>query len=193
VRGSNRKTLERQQKRFFGIRLLIFGLIFLHAAHCGKPPTFAMEGYYFLSAPDEKMAAVENPKVMAAIADIVGGILEQNPERILKYVSKADGAIIDAKAFVPFTQVAVALTDSKAPLYRVLWDDKYWKEAAPNDNVRSYRNIFSSAGDIRVGIFYYSSVECEVRLDFKNRPSMGVMGNPILRKRGDRWYLMNFF
>lgn len=139
------------------------------------------------------MAAEENPKIMAALEDIIGGIVDEKPERILAYVNRKEGAIIDAKAFVPYAQVAVALTDPKAQLHRVFWDAVYWQETAPKDNIRSYRSVFSRAGEIRVGIFYYSADECEVRLDFKNRPAMGLMSNPILRKRDGRWFIMNMF
>lgn len=160
---------------------------------CQQPPSYSLQGYFFVGTPDEAAAKEENPKIVAAIQEIITAIIEAKPELILKYINEKEGAIIDAKAVVPYAQVAVALTDPKAQLYRVLWDDKYWKEVAPRDNIRSYRKIFSSAGEIRIGIFYYSATECEVRLDFKNRPTMGIMGNPILRKRDGRWYLMNFF
>lgn len=163
------------------------------AAHCQKPPTYSLQGYFFVGTPDEASAQAENPKIITAIQEIITAIIEERPEQLLRYVNQKEGAIIDAKAVVGYSQVAVALTDRNAQLYRVLWDDKYWKEIAPRDNIRSYRKIFSSAGEIRIGIFYYSATECEVRLDFKNRPTMGIMGNPILRKRDGRWYLMNFF
>lgn len=171
--------------------LLILSLVL--AAHCQKAPTFSLQGYFFVGTPNEAAAQAENPNLVAAMKDIITAIIDEKPDQLLAYVSKKDGAIIDAKAIVPYTQVAVALTDPGAQLHRVLWDDKYWKEVAPRDNIRSYRRIFSSAGEIRIGLFYYSPTECEVRLDFKDRPSMGIMGNPILRKRDDRWYLMNFF
>lgn len=168
-------------------------LLCLFVLACGRPPTFTLQGHFFLSTPDEKMAAAENPHVLAALDEIVTAIVEEKPDRILKYVNPKEGAIIDAKAFVPYTQVATALTNPKAQLYRVFWDDAYWKETAPHDNIRSYRKVFSSAGEVRVGIFYYSANECEVRLDFKNRPSIGVMGNPIFRKYDGRWFIMNMF
>ncbi len=152
-----------------------------------------MQGHFFLSTADETMAAAENPKILAALEEIVTAIVEEKPEQILKYVNAKEGTIIDAKAFVPYEQVATALTNPKAQLYRVFWDDAYWKETAPRDNIRSYRKVFGSAGEVRVGIFYYSATECEVRLDFKNRPSMGLMGNPIFRKRDGKWYIMNMF
>lgn len=139
------------------------------------------------------MAKAESPQVLAALEEVVGGIVEEKPDRILKYVHATEGAIIDAKAFVPYAQVASALTDPKAQLYRVFWDDAYWKETAPNDNIRSYRKSFLGAGEIRVAIFYYSAVECEVRLDFKNRPAMGIMANPVFRKRDGKWFIMNMF
>ena len=139
------------------------------------------------------MAAAENPKVLAALEAVVTAIVDEKPERILEYISPKEGAIIDAKAFVPYTQVATALTDPKAQLHRVFWDDVYWKETAPKENIRSYQKVFGSAGEIRVGIFYYSASECEVRLDFRNRPTMGLMGNPIFRKRDGKWFIMNMF
>ena len=167
--------------------------IVLAIIQCGGKPSFSLQGYFFVSNPDEKMASEENPKIMAALEDIVAAIIEEKPERILAYVHQTEGAIIDAKAFVPYTQVATALTDPKAQLHRVFWDDAYWQETAPKDNIRSYRRVFSRAGEIRVGIFYYSASECEVRLDFKNRPAMGLMSNPIFRKRDGKWFIMNMF
>ena len=161
--------------------------------HCTKPPVFSLQGYFFLGKPDEALAASENPRVMAALEDIVGAIVAEQPDRLLQYVSPKDGAIIDAKAFVPYAQVASALANPKAQLYRVFWDDAYWQETAPNDKIRSYRKYFSSAGEVRVGIFYYSASECETRLDFAGRPAMGIMGNPIFRKRDGKWYIMNMF
>jgi hypothetical protein len=171
------------------------GLIFLCATllSCARPPHLSLQGHFFLSTPNEALAQRENPQILAAVEEIVTAIVNAEPERILKYIDREKGAIIDAKAFVPYAQVASALTQPTAQLHRVLWNDAYWKETAPNDNIRSYQKIFSSAGEIRIGIFYYSASECEVRLDFKNRPSMGIMGNPIFRKRDQRWYLVNFF
>lgn len=165
----------------------------LFMSACGRSPTFALQGYFFLSQPNEALAAAENPKILQAVEGIVTAIAEQNPDKLLEYVDRKEGAITDAKAVVPYAQIATALHDPKAQLYRVLWDDQYWKETAPSDNVKSYRKIFRSAGEIRLGIFYYSAQECEVRLDFKDRPSMGIMANLVLRKREGKWFLMNFF
>lgn len=161
--------------------------------HCGKPPTFSQQGYFFIGKSDEAMAQRENPEILRAVEGVITAIVEKKPEALLTYVHPGEGAIIDAKAFVSYAQVASALHEPQSQLYRVLWDDKYWKETAPSDNIRSYRKTFLSAGEIRLGLFYYSDSECEVRLDFKDRPPMGIMANLILRKRNGRWYLMNFF
>lgn len=160
---------------------------------CNRPPTFAMQGYFFVSAPDEEVARRENPLILETVQKIVLAITDEKPEALLEFVNRQEGAIIDAKAVLPYVQVATALHDKKSQLYRVLWDNQYWKEVAPKENIRSYRQMFLSAGEIRLGLFYYSATECEVRLDFKDRPSMGIMANLILRKRDNRWYMMNFF
>lgn len=168
-------------------------LILLSIFACNRPPIFSLQGYFFVSAPDEALAQRENAQIVEAVQKIVLAIVDENPEALLEQVSKQEGAIIDAKAVLPYVQVATALHDKNSQLYRVLWDDRYWKEAAPKENIRSYRKTFLSAGEIRLGLFYYSATECEVRLDFKDRPSIGIMANLILRKRGNRWYMMNFF
>jgi hypothetical protein len=171
----------------------IVSVLALVCVRCAEPPTFALQGYYFVGSPDEAMAQSENPKLMLAIQEIIEAIVAKKPEVIIKYVSKIDGAITDAKAFVPYAEVASALTTPEAQLHRVFWDEKYWKETAPKDEIHSYQRVFAKAGEIKVGLFYYSGQECEVRLDFKNRPSLGLMGNPIFRKHNGRWYLLNFF
>ncbi len=160
---------------------------------CQKPPQFVLQGYFFVGAPDEATAQRENPLLVHTAASVIEAIIAEDREKLLGFVNTKDGAIIDAKAFVSYEQVRSALYDKSAILSRVLWDDKYWKETAPEDNVRSYRTVFSRAGEIKLALFWYSATECEVRLDFEGRPSMGLMGNLIFRKRGDRWYLMNFF
>ncbi|MFO1478705.1 MAG: hypothetical protein U1F40_00745 [Turneriella sp.] len=169
-----------------------FILLFWLAA-CQKPPEFVLQGYFFVGAADEAAAQRENPVLVATAASVIESIIAEDREKLLSFVNTKEGAIIDAKAFVSYEQVRSALYDKSAILSRVLWDDKYWKETAPGDNVRSYRTVFSRAGEIKLGLFWYSPTECEVRIDFKGRPSMGLMGNLIFRKRGDRWYLMNFF
>lgn len=160
---------------------------------CHKPPQLVLQGYYFVGAPDEASAQSQNAVLVAAAESVIHAIINEDRKKLLEFVHPKEGAIIDAKAFVSYEQVERALSDPSAALYRVLWDDRYWKEIAPNDNVRSYRSVFSRAGEIKIGLFWYSPTECEVRLDFKNRPSMGLMGNLIFRKRDGRWYLMNFF
>jgi len=173
---------------------LFLTLLFLSVvAACQKPPELVLQGYYFVGAPDETMAQRENPALVAATAAVIGAIIAEDREKLLSFVHAKEGAIIDAKAFVGYEQVRSALYDKSAILSRVLWDDKYWKETAPEDNVRSYRSVFSRAGEIKLALFWYSPTECEVRIDFRGRPSMGLMGNLIFRKRGERWYLMNFF
>ncbi|MFZ5630942.1 MAG: hypothetical protein ACOY5B_17545 [Spirochaetota bacterium] len=162
-------------------------------ASCQKPPEFVLQGYFFVGAPDEAAAQRENAALVATTAAVIGAVIAEDREKLLSYIHPKEGAIIDAKAFVSYAQVKSALYDKSAILSRVLWDDQYWKETAPGDSVRSYRSVFSRAGEIRLGLFWYSPAECEVRIDFKGRPSMGIMGNLIFRKRGDRWYLMNFF
>ncbi len=162
-------------------------------AACSRPPTFSQQGYFFVSAPDEALARRENTQIVETVQKIVLAIVDEKPDILLEYVNKQEGAIIDAKAILPYAKVATALYDRSSQLYRVLWDDQYWKETAPKENIRSYRSTFLSAGEIRLGLFYYSATECEVRLDFKDRPSIGIMANLILRKRDNRWYLMNFF
>ena len=168
-------------------------LLLLLTVACNRPPAFVQQGYFFISAPDEELARRENPQIMDTVAKIVLAITEENPQGLLEYIHKQEGAIIDAKAVTTYAQVATALHDKNSQLYRVLWDDQYWKETAPKENIRSYRKTFLAAGEIRLGLFYYSATECEVRLDFKDRPSMGIMANLILRKRDNRWYMMNFF
>ncbi len=160
---------------------------------CTRAPTFALQGYFFVGAPDELLAASENTRISATVSDIVLAIYEKNAAKLIRNVHPQEGAIIDAKAFATYAQVGQALEDPQSMLYRVLWDDAYWKKNSPGDSIRSYRKVFGEAGEIRLGLFYYSASECEVRLDFKDRPPMGVMANLVLRKRGDRWYMMNFF
>jgi len=174
-------------------RLFLTLFVLLGLTACQKPPEFVLQGYFFVGAADETTAQRENPALVAATAAVIGAIIAEDREKLLSFVHAKEGAIIDAKAFVSYEQVRSALYDKSAILSRVLWDDKYWKETAPEDDVRSYRSVFSRAGEIRLGLFWYSATECEVRIDFKGRPSMGLMGNLIFRKRDDRWYLMNFF
>lgn len=172
----------------------VLGLILLSLlGQCNRPPQFVMQGYFFVGAADEATAQRENPTLLKAVEEVVTAIVSQNPAALLGYVNAKEGAVIDAKAFATFAQIQTALYDSSSQLSRVLWDDKYWKETAPRDNIRSYRTSFSRAGEIKVALFWYSPTECEARLDFKDRPAMGIMGNIIFRKRGERWYLMNFF
>lgn len=114
-------------------------LLLLTTAACNRPPTFAQQGYFFISAPDEELARRENPQIMEAVAKIVLAITEENPQALLEYVHKQEGAIIDAKAVTTYAQVATALHDRNSQLYRVLWDDRYWKDTAPKENIRSYR------------------------------------------------------
>lgn len=160
---------------------------------CKKPPEFSMAGYFFVGTADETTAQRENPVLVTATTEVIQAVIAEDREKLLSFVHPKEGAIIDAKAFVSQAHVRSALYDKSAILSRVLWDDQYWKETAPGDNVRSYRSVFTHAGEIKLGLFWYSATECEVRIDFKGRPSMGIMGNLIYRKRGDRWYLMNFF
>lgn len=176
----------RTLRRCFAI--LLFALV-----SCQKPPEFVLQGYFFVGAADEAAAQRENPALVTTTAAVIEAIISEDREKLLTFVHPEDGAIIDAKAFVSYAQVKSALYDKSAILSRVLWDDQYWKETAPADNVRSYRSVFARAGEVKLGLFWYSATECEVRIDFKGRPSMGIMGNLIFRKRGDRWYLMNFF
>ena len=158
-----------------------------------QPPAVEMQGYFFVGAPDEATAQKQNPELLLAVTEVITAIVNEDRELLLKYVSKDEGAIIDAKAFVSYAQIRTALYDAQSQLARVFWDDKYWRETAPNDNIQSYRKTFGKAETIRAGFFWYSPSECEVRLDFPGRPSMGIMGNPIFRKRGAHWHLMNFF
>lgn len=171
----------------------IFYVMLLAIAGCNRPPVFSLQGYFFVSAPDEELAKRENQRIVETVQSIVLAIVEGKPDALLEHVNKQEGAIVDAKAVVPYVQVASALHNKNSQLYRVLWDDQYWKETAPKENIHSYRKTFLSAGEIRLGLFYYSATECEVRLDFKDRPSIGIMANLILRKRDNRWYMMNFF
>lgn len=183
-----KKITDRHRKwRFFQVLLL------LALASCYRPPEFVLQGYYFVGTPDEATAQRENPVLLRTTAAVIEAIIAEDREKLLSFVHPKEGAIIDAKAFVSYAQVRSALYDKSAILSRVLWDDQYWKETAPADNVRSYRTLFTRAGEIKLGFFWYSATECEVRIDFRHRPSMGLMGNLIFRKRGDRWYLMNFF
>jgi hypothetical protein len=173
------------------IRWLILCLVL--SACSGRPPAVSLQGYFFVGQSDEKAAAAENPKLLQAVTEIVLAIYEKQPAKLMQYIHAQEGAIIDAKAFATHAQVGQALDNPESMLYRVLWDDAYWKKNSPEDEIRSYRTLFGRAGEIRVGLFYYSATECEARIDFKNRPPMGIMANLVLRKRGDRWYMMNFF
>lgn len=174
------------------MKATLLGLVLMLTA-CGKPPTFSVQGYFFVGKPDEEVARRENPRIAETVEKIVLAIIEEKPDALLEHVSKQEGAIIDAKAVLPYVQVASALHNRNSQLSRVLWDDQYWKEVSPKENIRSYRKTFLAAGEIKLGLFYYSATECEVRLDFKDRPSIGIMANLILRKRENRWYMMNFF
>ncbi|GAB4444237.1 MAG: hypothetical protein OHK0011_26390 [Turneriella sp.] len=180
--------LQTSRRKFHVTLLLALGL-----GVCQKPPEFVLAGYFFVGAADEAAAQRENPVLVKATTEVIQAVMTEDREKLLSFVHPKEGAIIDAKAFVSYAQVRSALYDSSAVLSRVLWDDEYWKETAPADNVRSYRSIFARAGEIKLGLFWYSATECEVRIDFRGRPSMGIMGNLIFRKRGDSWYLMNFF
>ncbi len=168
-------------------------LCFALVACSGRAPVFSMQGYFFVGANDEKTAQAENPRLMQAVSEIVLAIFEHKPDKLMEYVHPQEGAIVDAKAFASAAQVGQALNDPDSMLYRVLWDDAYWKTSSPEETIKSYRTVFGKAGEIRVGLFYYSATECEARLDFKGRPAMGIMANLVLRKRGERWYMMNFF
>ncbi len=172
---------------------LLCAIVLLGLLACKTPPTFSLQGYYFVGGADEKTAQEENPHILRAVEEIVLAVYDKNAETILRYIDKKEGAVIDAKAFASFAEIRTALTTPSSQLYRVLWSDDYWKETAPKDNIVSYSTSFGKAKQIRVALYWYSPTECEARLDFKSRPAMGIMGNLIFRKKDTRWYLMNFF
>lgn len=170
-----------------------YNILLLCLIACGPKTHITLQGYFFVGKSDEILAKAENAPVIATLDGVIHSIMEKDISKLLQFVHRKDGAIIDAKEMVSFERVETALQLQNSQLHRVLWNDDYWRKTAPTENIRSYQKTFLRAGEIRASIYYYSASECEVRIEFKNRPSMGIMGNPIFRKREGRWYLTNFF
>jgi len=160
---------------------------------CATEPRVSLGSYFFIGAKDETLAQVENTAIITVTQKIILAIAKHDTERLLELVHKKEGAIIDAKEIVPFDRVRAALENPNSMLYRTLWDDHYWQKSSPSENIHSYQKVFMRAGEIRTDIYYYSTVQCELDLKFSGRPSMGIMGNPILKKRDGLWYLVKFF
>ena len=168
-------------------------LLLLVACSVRQNPQINLGAYYFVGKSDESLASSENDKILEMSRALLLAILHKKTEIIVSMIDPDYGAIIDAKNVVPYAKVKTALLDESHPLHKTLWNEKAMQATDSTGEIHSYQKYFQSTDKIEIMIFYYSSVELEVRLNFKNRPSIGVMGNLIFQKRRGQWYLLNFF
>ena len=158
-----------------------------------KNPQIRLGAYYFVGKADESLAVAENGKLLEMSRHLLEAVIQKKTDVLVSMIDPVQGAIIDAKIMVSYEKVKAALNDEMHPLHKTLWNEKAMQETDSTGELHCYQKYFQSVDEIEVLLFYYSHSEAEVRLNFKNRPSVGVMGNLIFQKRQDRWILLNFF
>ena len=65
----------------------IFLVMLVAIAGCNRPPSFSLQGYFFVSAPDEELARRENQRIVETVQGIVLAITEEKPDALLEHVA----------------------------------------------------------------------------------------------------------
>ena len=137
-----------------------------------------------LSQPDIKDdLAADSIVLETKMREYVQGIIEKKLEIILKQIDPEKGALDDFKAPNTYADLELKFSDPESAVYRAYWQDT---------DIKSFRAMFSDAGEIKLKLYFYNDEECEIELLFEGRPSRAVLINPIYHKRNGSWYLARF-
>jgi len=156
--------------------------------------TFFKKGKTFTDNPKDRELVKKDEVILRdKIKKIIGAIVEKEPSIILEQVHEKIGIEVDAKATVSKSKFSQMLIDENNYLNILLWNQKELKKRNLEIEIFTFQNIFNGASNIKINLFFYNEKECEIQLSFKNRPSAGILGNPIYHKIDNKWYLRKFF
>lgn len=133
----------------------------------------------------------EAESIRDKMALVIAAIKAEKPDVILEQIHNEHGAYADLKALMTRKQVEKSLKNKDGLLYRVFWSDAPAKTATVEN--KSYRQFFNEAPGISIELFFYNATETEVRLEFENRPPIGILGNAVYQKYDGKWYLRRIF
>ncbi len=136
-----------------------------------------------------KITEQESPAVRQVVYDLIAAIMEHRKKDIVALVHPIKGALTDLKSPRSQKQIEQDLNDEKSVLYETFFSTKKNTDGSP----KGFAAMFAQASEIQLDLFFYSPTEVEVRLLFENRPPSGILGNLILHKTGDRWFVAQFF
>jgi len=170
--------------RYLGVNKKFLCFIFFLVTACGYSMPQVKQGVSFFD--DEKDRATSAADVKAIFQHMyryIRAIVEKKSELILTQVDKESGANVDLKAPSSYSGVVETLNNKDGLLNRV-----YWQQV--DEDIDSLQSILAGAGEIEINVhFYRGALECEVKLNFTDRPSLGVLSNAIYHKINGRWWL----
>ena len=125
----------------------------------------------------DKIKQLDHEAISQLTKKVLIAIIEEKPTEILETINKKYGAFTDIKAKSSFDEVKYEFTSGT--LHKIYWnsDDQFSK-------------ILKKPEFITMNLYYYSSEECEVHIQFSNRPSLAVMNNLIVHKIDKIWYVV---
>jgi len=126
----------------------------------------------------------EAKKLIKQLHLFLRAIINHNELEIIKQLPTKGKIYIDLKA--PVTRKEIIESLKTGNLNRIFWQNV-------SKEYNSYQEIFSQLESIEVDFFFEGDNEVELNLKFENRPSLGIMSNPIYHKKNGKWKIMRFF
>ncbi|MDH5717968.1 MAG: hypothetical protein OEZ22_10050 [Spirochaetia bacterium] len=142
---------------------------------------------------DKKYFSNEGELIREKIISLIHALLNHNIETIISQIHSEIGAYADIKSPMGYKEIVNEIENPMGLLYITFWDTSRLKQMNPDIEILSFQEIFSKVKIIYLDLFFYSTEECEIYLNFKNRPSLGILGNPVYHKVDGIWYLKRLF
>ncbi|MDH5721376.1 MAG: hypothetical protein OEZ13_12285 [Spirochaetia bacterium] len=142
---------------------------------------------------DKNSANISSEEIRSRLEALIKAIIQKDIKTVISQVHKEVGAYADIKAHMIYQNIAKEIDNSKGILHIIFWKTDKLREKYPDIEISSYQEIFSSSHEIALDLFFFSKEECEIYLDFENRPPSGILGNPIYHRIDNRWYLKRIF
>lgn len=173
---------------------LCLAFFFCFAIGCDDIATKVKQGAVIADKTELKSRAETEAKILLPmVRKLIVAVAKKDSDGILRQIHPNKGAFIDVKSPLSYEKIEKDFQKQNGILIPPLWNTAELRRRSGDPDLLSFRDYFRNAKEIRVSFYFYSASECEVRLAFADRPSNGVMGNPIYHKIDGRWYLKRIF
>ena len=144
----------------------------------------------------QNLSSRELEAIDLTLRGFIVSVREGNLEALGERLHPSESIYVDLKSPLSKGEILKRLNDPSDFYYALYWDTPRLKELTGEGSAKSFQGLFRSARKYRARVYVVAENRVEVRLDFRKRPGVGMMGNLILERletpglddKG-RWYI----